>query len=188
MLILKSASPRRREFLESLGFEFQILVADVDETTKVGERPLEYLKRVTLAKLERHSCEDKHLYIAADTIVVHQGDILMKPQDWQDAQRMLQRLSGTQHSVYSGLALFGNRNLHYTYDQTQVLSKTWTQQDIEAYLQEYKPFDKAGSYGVQDKGGPVQELQGSYSNVVGFPLRKFYLFSGLWKQYLGDNV
>ena len=184
MLILKSASPRRKDFLQSLGLEFQIVAANVDETSIPGESPLDYLKRVTLAKLERDFCKQNYLYIAADTIVVHAGDMLMKPKDEQDAYKMLHSLSNSRHSVYSGLALFYHGELHYNYDETQVITKSWTKQDIHTYIREYEPYDKAGSYGVQDKGGPVKELYGSYSNVVGFPLRKFYLYSELWRQYL----
>lgn len=180
MLVLKSKSPRRKFLLEGLGLNFYIQPSDVDEDIIANESPLDYLKRVTIDKLEINSVQSQNVYISSDTIVVFQNQLLFKPISLEDAKRILQILNGNVHSVYSGLAIFKNGEVFYDYDETIVRFHSWTNSQIEEYILSAKPFDKAGSYGIQDKNSPVANYEGSFSNVLGFPIRVFYQFHPLW--------
>ncbi len=184
MLILKSASPRRQQILKDLKLNFQVSPAHVNEDLQAEEPPLSYLKRVTLAKLEIDKAEMEKVYISSDTIVVLENEILGKPADFYEGAKILTRLSGKSHSVYSGLAILNQGNTIFDYDETTVEFKAWDKKEIEQYLNEYRPYDKAGSYGIQDENGPVLKFKGSYSNVLGFPIRKFYQHFFMWKEFL----
>ncbi len=184
MLILKSASPRRREILQNLRLNFQVNPSHVNEDLEPGELPLSYLKRVTSSKLETEKAVLDNVYIASDTIVVLGSQILGKPADFAEGMKILSVLSGKTHSVFSGLAILRNGEILYDYDETKVEFKPWGEKEITSYLNESKPYDKAGGYGIQDEGSPVLRYNGSYSNVMGFPLRKFYQFYEVWNEYL----
>ncbi|MCC5815067.1 MAG: septum formation protein Maf [Leptospira sp.] len=197
MIILCSASPRRKEILENLGLKFDICPAQIDENEIPNEKPLEYLKRVSSAKAwevskswassqslenNKNQLENKtnNLFIASDTIVVFEGRILHKPENTKQAEEILSLLSGKQHTVYSGLALLQSGNLLWDYDETLIQFKSWDLQEIRNYIEIAKPFDKAGAYGIQDSNSPVENYKGSYSNVMGFPIRKFLKYRDLW--------
>lgn len=184
MLILKSASPRRQQILKSLRLNFEVEPSHSNEDSLEGEDPLSYLKRVTIAKLEIEKCYSNNLYISSDTIVVLEGGILGKPRDFTEGRRILSHLSGKIHSVYSGIGIAKEGKIIFDYDETKVEFKNWNNQEIEGYLEAHKPYDKAGAYGIQDEGGPVLGFKGSYSNVLGFPIRKFYQHFGIWKEFL----
>ncbi|MCB1189268.1 MAG: septum formation protein Maf [Leptospiraceae bacterium] len=184
MLILKSSSPRRIQVLKSLGLKFDVLPANIDENSQPGESYLEYLKRVTLEKLEKEKASKENMYISSDTIVVNENKMLPKPIDFKEATAMLTELEGKNHFVYSGIAILIGENLVFDYDKTEVNMKEWKLKEIREYIEKNQPFDKAGSYGIQDKNGPVLTIKGSFHNVLGFPLRKFYLYHHLWKDFL----
>lgn len=184
MLILKSASPRRQQILEGLKLNFKVEPSHINEDLREQESPLSYLERVTIAKIEVEKCKVDSVYISSDTIVVLENEILGKPKDFQEGMKILSLLAGKSHSVYSGLGIWKNGKVIFDYDETSVEFKRWGREDIENYLNQYKPYDKAGAYGVQDERGPVLEYKGSYSNVLGFPLRKFYQHFALWKEFL----
>lgn len=188
MLILKSASPRRKQILGNLKLQFKVDPSHVDENALEAEIPLDYLKRVSIAKLDLKNANPDSLYIASDTIVVLDNQILGKPRNLMEGQEILSLLSGKTHSVYSGLAISKNSEVFYDFDETKVKFKDLTNAEIDRYLEDSKPFDKAGSYGIQDVGTPVIECIGSYTNVLGFPIRKFYKYFDLWKEYLHQNI
>ena len=186
MLILKSASPRRQQILKDLRLQFRVEPSQVDEDVRVGEPPLSYLKRVTIAKLELEKAKSEEIYISSDTIVVLDEQILGKPTDFAEGKEILSCLSGKIHSVYSGLGILTKGEVLFDYDETRVEFKPWGKEEIAVYLNECKPYDKAGSYGIQDEKSPVLRFTGSYSNVLGFPLRKFYQHFSIWKEFLSQ--
>jgi septum formation protein len=184
--VLKSSSPRRKEILLNLGFSLQILPSNFNEEEIIGEKPLDYLKRVTLSKLGISETQD--LYVSSDTIVVFEEQILHKPQDKVEAISILKLLNGKEHFVYSGLGLSRNGLIFFEFDQTIVEFKKLSVLEMETYIEICKPFDKAGGYGIQDNPTPVKGYKGSYSNVIGFPLRKFYSQNQIWRDFLDFKV
>ncbi len=190
MLILKSASPRRKEILSHLGLEFQVDPSPIDETRNAGESPLDYLRRVTIAKLNSPSISDSNIYVSSDTIVVRGEKMYPKPENPELAPDILRELNGKTHSVFSGLGIFHKGEILFDFDETIIEFYEWTEIEIQNYIRRCKPFDKAGAYGIQDEGGPVKKYTGSYSNVMGFPLRKFFLHKEIWLPFwrLGKNV
>jgi MAF protein len=182
--VLASGSPRRRELLASLGIEFVVIKADIDETQHSGEPPYTYVRRLSNEKAEAVAgrltepayvlAADTVVILAADTIgVIETGDILGKPEDAADARRMLQRLRGRDHIVCTSLTL---RNLASgqaltELTRTTVTMRDYTDAEIDAYIATGDPFDKAGSYAIQHEGfHPVERIEGSYTNVVGLPV------------------
>lgn len=173
-LILASNSPRRREMLKQIGLTFTIDPADVDESVRPGERPEEYAVRVAVDKARVAAARaGKGVVIAADTIVVLDDLILGKPVDDRDADRMLSLLSGRQHRVMTGLALIDAETGWTRTDLavTGVWFRELSASEISSYVLTGEPRDKAGGYGIQDKGALlVERIEGCYFNVVGLPL------------------
>lgn len=186
LFILKSTSPRRIEILTDLGFQFRVEPANIDETQNLGELPLVYLERMVHSKLGNQGNEN-NLYLAADTIVVFQNEILHKPIDLEDSIRILKKLSGNKHSVFSGAGIRTNVTTDFFYEETIIEFKNWKEKEIREYILRCKPFDKAGSYGIQDEKGPVYAREGSYTNVMGFPLRSFFSRSSVWLPFWGKS-
>ena len=173
-LILASASPRRRELLEQIGLSFQVHPVDIDETPHEGEAADLYVLRMArekaLACLGGHGV-DNALVLGADTSVVMEGRIMGKPRDRQQARAMLERLSGRRHHVMSGVALAAGDAVRERVVSTAVAFRRLSEPEIEAYLATDEPWDKAGAYGIQGRGGIfVERIEGSYSAVVGLPL------------------
>ena len=171
-LILASGSPRRRELLESLGVRFEIRPADVDESALPGEGPAEHVLRLARCK-SRKTVRDSELVLAADTIVVIDGDILGKPGDAAQARSMLRRLAGRSHTVYSGVALTDgsqDRTVEIL-ERSEVEISSITDEELAWYVGTGEPLDKAGSYAIQGLGALfVTSVKGNYTNVVGLPL------------------
>jgi septum formation protein len=172
--ILASASPRRQEMLRSLGLEFQVKVAAVDEGLLPAEAPEAYVLRVCGAKAKAVSALAPEAWVvAADTIVVVGMEILGKPADKAAALVMLKRLSGIRHRVLTGFCV-SNLIRHATSQQiseTEVYFNDLSDAALEAYVQTGDSLDKAGAYGIQSFGGAlVKKITGSYTNVVGLPL------------------
>ncbi|PJZ27142.1 septum formation inhibitor Maf [Leptospira hartskeerlii] len=184
MLILRSQSPRRKEILQSLGLQFQVLPLPTDESSLHEETPVRYLERVTLAKLGPEPKGSEEVIIASDTIVVFQNKILQKPADESEAFSMISELSGKTHHVYSGLGIRTKDEKIFDYDISEVDFNAWGKSEILEYIKICKPYDKAGSYGIQDPNSPVKNFRGSYSNILGFPVRKFFLYHTLWSRFL----
>lgn len=171
-LLLASRSPRRAELLRTLGVVFAVVDVEVDETPSTGESPSAYVERLARAKAEagRAASDDVLPVLAADTTVVCDQEILGKPADAADAARMLRRLSGRWHSVFTGVALAGT-GLTTVVVETGVCFRELTEAEITAYWASGEPVDKAGAYGIQGLGGAlVARIEGGWSNVVGLPL------------------
>jgi len=173
-LILASTSPRRRELLRRIGVQFSVAPADVDESVMPGEPAEEYAARVARDKarmaMQRISAG---IVIAADTIVVLDNEIMGKPADPGDAERMLMKLSGRMHRVITGVAVAEagtGRELVKT-AITRVWFRHLSSSEITSYVASGEPLDKAGAYGIQEKGALlVERIEGCYCNVVGLPL------------------
>ena len=187
-IILASKSPRRKEILETMGVEFEIDVADVDESVDESLSPLEAVceisKRKTKAVSQRHTGEK--IIISADTVVVIDGRIIGKPKDKEDAFNILKGLSGKTHEVYTGFTIFGNGKSKTDYEVTKVHFKELCDEDIKRYIETGEPMDKAGAYGIQQKGNLfVEYIHGDYYNVVGFPISKICVTI---KELFGINI
>lgn len=177
--ILASQSPRRRTLLQQLGVEFRVMVSPADETLPGSTSPSTAVESIAWRKVRPIGKEHPAaLVLAADTLVAHEETILGKPETPEQAHEMLRRLSGTTHSVHTGVALYheeSNRKAT-SVATTRVTFAALTDTEIEAYVQTGSPMDKAGGYGIQDHTGPlfVERLEGDYYNVVGLPLRTLY--------------
>ncbi len=174
IVVLASASPRRKELLKQVGLGFTVEPADVDERVTAGESPGAYALRVAANKAQTAAARVRGgLVIAADTIVVLDGEILGKPADARDAERMLALLSGRQHQVMTALVIVdaktGKRESRLVV--TSVWFRMLSTKEIFAYAATGEPLDKAGGYGIQGKGALlVEKIEGCYFNVVGLPL------------------
>lgn len=173
-LILASGSPRRRQLLSLLGIPFVVKVAGVDENRLYGEPPTELVLRVSQMKaLAVRDVRPDELVVAADTVVVLDGDILGKPSDPDDARQMLERLRGRSHMVYSGVTVWhpASRRMVSRLGETVVWMREYTDEEIVSYVESRDPMDKAGAYAIQHAVfDPVSELDGCWLNVVGLPL------------------
>ena len=173
-LVLASASPRRRELLQQIGVAFRVAPADVDESVRPGESPADYVVRLARAKaLESMHREGASLpVLGSDTAVILDGDILCKPADREEAERMLRRLSGRTHEVYSAVALALSPD--YVLDRLNVTRVTFAELEpewIRAYCETGDPMDKAGAYGVQGRAAEkISRIEGSFYGVMGLPL------------------
>ncbi len=174
-LILASGSPRRRSLLEQLGLEPVVRVADIDETPHAGEDAATYVQRLAIEKGEAvlsasDDIEHEDIVVSADTIVVVDGDLLGKPVDDSEAAAMLRRLSGRSHEVMTGVAIHTEGGRTSLVERTIVHFAELTDADISWYVGTGEPADKAGSYGMQGRGGTfVTSIEGSYDNVIGLP-------------------
>ena len=175
-LILASASPRRRELLSQLGAPFRVLPADIDERRDAAEAPRDYVIRLSQSKAEYVARQHPDAWVlGADTIVVIGDRILGKPTDAADAEAMLASLSGRAHEVVTGVALARHDQGYMASEVvgTRVYFRVLSEADIAAYLATPEPFDKAGSYAIQGRGGAfVERYEGCYTNVVGLPVQR----------------
>lgn len=173
-LILASASPRRQQFLRELGIDFSIEVAEIDESCNSGEKPERVVTRLAYEKAACIASQFPNVYVlAADTVVVIDDEILGKPKNSKDAEAMLKRLSGRWHEVWSAFSIQKSSDSLYVQQavRTRVLFRGISDDLCRAYVLTGEPLDKAGSYGLQGRGGfLVEEIKGSYSNVIGLPL------------------
>lgn len=187
-LLLASASPRRRHLLGVLGIPFEVLPAHVDETAPPDAEPAALVRHLALEKAlaiaRRHP---DRLVLGADTIVVLDGQMLGKPADADDAARMLRRLSGKMHTVFTGLALvhLDGAQRVAAHEETGVFFANLSDAEIARYVDSGAPLDKAGAYGIQDDWGAVfiSRIEGDYYTVVGLPLHRLY---HLLRQHFGD--
>lgn len=172
MFILASASPRRRDLLLAAGFQFEVVVADVDETPRDGEAPEVYARRVAMEKAAAVSAIRPDSWVlGADTVVVLDGEIFGKPSDDHDAARMLQRLSGRAHDVLTAVALTGPGGTQQVCGRTRVWMQALAPGDIAAYVASGEPRGKAGAYAIQGFASRfISRIDGEYSNVVGLPV------------------
>ncbi|MDA0152711.1 Maf family protein [Vibrio sp. Makdt] len=198
-LVLASGSPRRKELLSQLGYEFSVLVTDVEECKHTQETAEEYVKRLSLDKalaalslLTTNPSEKQHVasgsdtvvvssdaisldseivVLGSDTVVVSQGQVLEKPADFSDSKRMLLQLANGRHQVMTAVSVVSQEKQKTEIVITDVWFKPLSEKEIEQYWQTGEPCDKAGSYGIQGLGGRfVTRIEGSYYAVVGLPL------------------
>jgi septum formation protein len=177
-ILLASGSPRRRELMEMLGIRFEVLVKPVDESWPShlqGEQIAIYL---SAKKAEAYSSElrEGHLVITADTIVLLGDTVLNKAADSNEAIHMLRQLSGKSHQVITGVCLAMGENKDCFSVTTTVTFKTLPEDEIQYYVERFRPFDKAGAYGIQEWIGltGIERIEGSYYNVVGLPVKELY--------------
>ena len=173
-LVLASASPRRRDLLARLGLAFEVRPTDADETWP--DLPTGPAAEAVALRKARAAGAPGALVLAADTVVVLDGDVLGKPTDAAEARATLARLAGRTHAVTTGLALCHDGREATAHATTHVTFAPLTDAEIDAYVRTGSPLDKAGSYGIQDDAGAllVARIDGDYSNVVGLPLRTLY--------------
>ncbi|NPU83132.1 MAG: septum formation inhibitor Maf [Syntrophaceae bacterium] len=173
-LILASASPRRIELLERVGLTFQVVPSGVEEAAHPEESPEEHVLRLSAAKAEALARKNPDAWVlGADTIVVIDGRVLGKPADREGAKAMLQTLSGRVHTVFTGFSVLsggGSRAVSRAISSA-VLFKNLSDEEMNWYVRTDEPYDKAGGYAVQGMGAFfIQEIRGSYTNVMGLPL------------------
>lgn len=186
-LILASNSPRRRELLALLNLPFEIIPADINEDRQSAEQPETYVRRLARQKAQAVAEFKDGLIIAADTLVVDNGEFLGKPVDEEDARRMLTQLRGRVHQVLTGIALMDSQTGGFFEDvcSTNVPMRHYSDAEIESYIASGDPMDKAGAYAIQHDGfHPVEGLMGCFASVMGLPL--CHLTVGLWA--LGATV
>jgi septum formation protein len=179
LFVLASKSPRRKELLNKIGINAQVIPSNVDEDAYKGleaEKMVMQLSFVKAADVAR-SFRKNTFVIGADTCVCLEGKIFGKPESKDDAKRMLEELSGKTHQVYTGYCVIdcGSGKSVSRCAVTNVTFKELTESEIEAYVETGEPLDKAGAYGIQEKGAVfVEKIDGDYSNVVGLPLSPLY--------------
>lgn len=174
-VVLASASPRRKELLSLIFNEYDIRPADCDEALPEGIKAQEAVEYLSLIKNKAtvEICDENSLVISADTVVAVEGEILGKPQDKEDARRMISLLSGREHQVFTGVTLSLNGNFKTFSEKTDVIFYKLTDKEIEDYISTDEPYDKAGAYGIQGKAGLlVKAVNGDYYNVVGLPVAR----------------
>lgn len=190
-IILASGSPRRKELLASLGVDFEVKTKPIDESFPADLPAREvatYLAKAKATAFAQEMTPEKKqeqevsaasrptLVITADTVVILEDKILAKPANKEEAQAMLQALSGSTHLVITGVCILAQGELRAFDETTKVVFKELSAQEIDYYIDHYKPFDKAGAYGIQEWIGMIgiERIEGDYYNVVGLPLHKLY--------------
>lgn len=175
-IILASASPRRKAILENAGYNLQVIPSEYDEDingkiyTDILAQNCAYCKAMDV----KAKIKDDRLVVSADTVVVADGIILGKPKDENEATLILKNLSNKTHFVATSISIISNDLVLNATEKTYVTFRELSETDIKEYILKFKPFDKAGSYGIQDDGFDfVQNIQGELDNVIGFPLRLF---------------
>jgi len=177
-IILGSKSPRRKELLEGLGLTFETRTKEVEETfsTEIDQHKVAEFLANKKANAFTNELTKKDIIITSDTIVLCDGEILGKPNDSKDAFEMLTKLSGKSHQVITGVCLKSIEKTITFSDTTKVWFKPLTSDEINFYIKAYRPFDKAGSYGIQEWIGYVgiEKIEGTYFNVMGLPVNLLY--------------
>jgi MAF protein len=172
-LVLASASPRRRELLALIGLDFIVKTAAVDEIPLPGENPPDYVSRLAASKAlwVRDQLNSRAIVIAADTTVVYGNQILGKPMDHLDAEKMLRKLRGGIHQVYTGISIAHNGRFVSDLCGSDVSMRHYSEDEIKAYIESGDPFDKAGAYAIQNTDfHPVANFHSCFANVMGLPL------------------
>lgn len=177
MLVLASASPRRKELLNQAGYEFKVIPANIPEERRLDEEPTAFVTRLAREKaqyvFDRQSAEEASLVLGADTIVVVDDEILSKPVDSKDAAYMLRLLSGRTHKVITGVSLISQRKIEVAAETTSVTMREISEKEIAAYIATGESMDKAGAYAIQGYAARwIPRIEGCYFNVVGLPLAR----------------
>lgn len=177
-LILASQSPRRRELLKGLDVEFSTCTVDADESFPASLKGADAVQYICKAKANAYKpqLEENTIAITADTVVILDENIIGKPKSYEEAFSMIRSLSGRVHEVITAVCIFSKEKCAEFYSSTEVHFSTLTDEEINYYIEKYKPFDKAGSYGVQEWIGyiGIEKIVGSYFNVMGLPVKRLY--------------
>jgi len=178
-IVLASKSPRRQELLKGIGVDFSIMTKEVDESypsrlSSIDVAPFLSFKKAKA--FDESELPDNYMVITADTVVIAENEILGKPKDRDDAARMLNLLSGKMHKVVTGVTVHTKEKTKTFSVVSKVTFETIDNQEISYYIDKFKPYDKAGAYGVQEWIGyiGVSNVEGSYYNVMGLPTQKLY--------------
>jgi len=176
-IILASGSPRRKLFFKEMDIDFTIQLKEIEEiypNTLRGVEITDYLSKLKAAAFT--NLLEKDILITSDTIVWHQGKAVEKPKDTADAFKMIKSFSGRMHKVFTSVTFTGKDFQKTIHDTTKVWFNDLTDEEINYYIENYKPFDKAGSYGIQEWIGliGINKLEGSYFNVMGLPTHLVY--------------
>ena len=171
-VVLASQSPRRRDLLDLIGMRHEVRPADIDETVFPAEQPAQYTERLAREKARTiGEREPDAITIGSDTTVVIDGDILGKPADEADARRMLRRLSGREHTVFTAVAVAHGHRIASSVEEVLVRFRELSDETIADYVATGEPMDKAGAYGIQGYGATIVErIEGDYFAVMGLPL------------------
>lgn len=171
-VILASKSPRRKSILEQVGLKFSIVASDFDETKIKFKTPQEMVKKLSFEKAKIVAAKHpKAVIIGADTTVIFKKEIIGKPKSKQDAIRILKLLSGNTHEIVTGFTVMEGKKSITGHIVSKAKFKKLSEQEIKAYVATNEPMDKAGGYGIQDKGGLfIEKIEGDYFNVVGLPI------------------
>jgi septum formation protein len=177
-IILASRSPRRQQLLRDLGLEFDVVIKEYSETYPEnlnGEEIARYVARQKAISF-RNEISDNEIVIAADTIVWCNNMVLGKPLNYEDAIRILKEISGNTHEVITGVSLFSLSGEVTFSESTKVTFEPLSDEEIVYYVDEFKPYDKAGAYGIKEWIGIIacSHIDGSYFNVVGLPVQRLY--------------
>jgi septum formation protein len=175
-IYLASKSPRRKELLQLMGIEHEILLKEVDESFPENLVLTEVAEYIAKKKANAFAISENSIIITADTVVILDEEILGKPSNRNEAIKMLKKLNGKMHLVVTGVTIKSSENTVSFSDTTEVYFKTISDTEIEHYVDKYQPYDKAGSYGIQEWFGlvAIQKIVGSYTNVMGLPTEKLY--------------
>lgn len=184
-LILASSSPRRAEILRSAGLAFEVLAPQAEESARDGEEPVALVRRLATEKaraaaqaLAQHTKAQEPVFIVgADTLVLMDGTVYGKPASTQEAAEMFRRYSGREHEVVTGVAVIRlpDGATRVEHDVTRVTFALMTEEEVADYIASGEPFDKAGAYAIQGRGGRyVTRVEGCYFNVMGLPLARLY--------------
>jgi len=177
-IILASASPRRQELFKKLGIDFSIKTKEVEENypSNLKEEEITNYLAILKAKAFEGEINKNEFIVTSDTIVWYKDSALEKPKNEKQAIEMLQKLSGAQHKVITSVCIKTTEVQKVFFDTTIVHFKHLTKEEIRFYIKKYKPFDKAGAYGIQEWIGfiGVTKIEGSYFNVMGLPVHKLY--------------
>jgi septum formation protein len=177
-IILASRSPRRQQLLRETGLKFDVVIKEYEEIYPEdldGEAIAKYVAHEKAASF-KNEISDNEIVIAADTIVWCNGKVLGKPLDYKDAVRILKEISGNTHKVITGVSLLSRSGELTFSESTKVVFEALSEEEISYYIKKYKPYDKAGAYGIQEWIGIVacSHIDGSYFNVVGLPVQRLY--------------
>lgn len=176
-ILLASKSPRRQELLKNLGIDFEVLARDVQEIIPDDMHPRAVAVLISENKAKSYDdLSNKYLVITADTIVALEDQVMGKPKNAEEAFKMLKKLSGRTHTVLTGVTLFHKGKFRSFSEETYVTFRRLNDSEINYYIENFKPFDKAGSYGIQEWLGMIAatRIEGDYYNVMGLPVAKLY--------------
>ncbi|MDZ4666348.1 MAG: Maf family nucleotide pyrophosphatase [bacterium] len=177
-IILASKSPRRQSLISGLEFPFELAIYEVDESFDPNDEPSEIAKKLAIKKAAHYpgNLADNEILLTADTIVWVNGMVLNKPANEDESFSMLRTICGRSHEVFTGVCLLTNKDEYAFVEKSTVTCKNLSDAEIWHYIKNYKPFDKAGSYGIQDWFGytAVEHIDGCFYNIMGLPVSRVY--------------